>query len=340
MGPYPLDVYFVEDQDAKRLGRLARARSTRGRRSVAVIGTGAVPISADHGNVLLYSEMVIVPSPHGAEVARMATHLPVEIVPWPVEPTTSLHSLDSSPRSISSGCTFITVVPDRTPVAEANPMAAIEAFRRAFPARRRGGDVRLIVVLEHADSRPEARDLLESEMASARYELVLDPSPAGLRALLCDADVVVSLHRASGYSLVGADAMALGKPVIATGYGGNLAYMDDASSCLVGYEVSLLESGDYFADLGVHEVEVRGNFWVEPDVVGASRWMQRLATDPALRLRIGSAARIRVTDRLAPAVVGDLLHDLLARLATTRRVADRRLANRSQHKQSARNSIH
>jgi len=31
------------------------------------------------------------------------------------------------------------------------------------------------------------------------------------------------------------EAMALGKPVIATGWSGNMAFMDHTNSCLVGY---------------------------------------------------------------------------------------------------------
>jgi glycosyltransferase involved in cell wall biosynthesis len=47
---------------------------------------------------------------------------------------------------------------------------------------------------------------------------------------LCDC--YVSLHRAEGFGLTMAEAMALGKPVIATGYSGNLAFMTAENSYL------------------------------------------------------------------------------------------------------------
>ena len=47
------------------------------------------------------------------------------------------------------------------------------------------------------------------------------------------ADCYVSLHRSEGFGLTLAEAMALGKPVIATGYSGNLDFMTPETSYLV-----------------------------------------------------------------------------------------------------------
>ena len=52
---------------------------------------------------------------------------------------------------------------------------------------------------------------------------------------MASADAYVSLHRAEGYGLTMAEAMMLGKPVIATGYSGNLEFMDEDNSVLVPY---------------------------------------------------------------------------------------------------------
>lgn len=46
-------------------------------------------------------------------------------------------------------------------------------------------------------------------------------------------DLYASLHRSEGFGLSCAEAMALGVPVIATGYSGNLDYMADSNSVLV-----------------------------------------------------------------------------------------------------------
>ena len=50
-------------------------------------------------------------------------------------------------------------------------------------------------------------------------------------ALTACADIVLSLHRSEGFGLVLAEAMLLGKPVVATGWSGNMEFMDEASAC-------------------------------------------------------------------------------------------------------------
>ena len=54
-----------------------------------------------------------------------------------------------------------------------------------------------------------------------------------MAALFARADCYVSLHRAEGFGLTLAEAMALGKPVIATGFSGNTDFMTPANSYLV-----------------------------------------------------------------------------------------------------------
>ncbi len=55
-------------------------------------------------------------------------------------------------------------------------------------------------------------------------------------ALTASCDCYVSLHRSEGFGFTMAEAMALGKPVIATAYGGNLDFMTDENSYLVPYK--------------------------------------------------------------------------------------------------------
>ena len=54
-----------------------------------------------------------------------------------------------------------------------------------------------------------------------------------MAALFARADCYVSLHRSEGFGLTLAESMALGKPVIATGYSGNTDFMTPANSYLV-----------------------------------------------------------------------------------------------------------
>ena len=77
-------------------------------------------------------------------------------------------------------------------------------------------------------------------------------------ALMSCADCYVSLHRSEGFGLTMAEAMLLGKPVIATGYSGNLDFMTPDNSRLVDYRrVRITQELPYYG---------KGCFWAEPDL--------------------------------------------------------------------------
>jgi glycosyltransferase involved in cell wall biosynthesis len=108
-------------------------------------------------------------------------------------------------------------------------------------------------------------------------------------------DAYVSLHRAEGFGLSCAEAMALGLPVIATGYSGNLEFMDDGNSLLV--PATVIEAdrawGPYPA----------GTRWGDPDLEAAQRMMRSLL-DPQVRAALGRKASASVRARLDPKAVG------------------------------------
>ena len=60
------------------------------------------------------------------------------------------------------------------------------------------------------------------------------------------ASVCISAHHSEGWGLTISDAIACGVPVIATGYSGNMDYMDTASSIILPYELSPIKPDDLF----------------------------------------------------------------------------------------------
>ena len=77
--------------------------------------------------------------------------------------------------------------------------------------------------------------------------------------------------------------MSLGKPVIATGWGGSQEYMTPENSISVGYRVVPLESPP--------KPYVAGARWAEPDLDEAVRALHTLRDDPALAKSLGAQAR-------------------------------------------------
>ncbi|MGC9969670.1 MAG: glycosyltransferase [Bryobacteraceae bacterium] len=89
-------------------------------------------------------------------------------------------------------------------------------------------------------------------------------------------DCLVSLHRSEGFGLVMAEAMHLGKPVIATNYSGNTNFTKPENSFLVRYKLRPVGNGCEPYDPGC--------LWADPDLEDAARHMTSVVTSkPAMR---------------------------------------------------------
>ncbi len=148
-----------------------------------------------------------------------------------------------------------------------NPLAVVEAYLKAF-----GPDEGAVLVIRsiNADSARADHDRLLTA-ASGRTDIhIIDEYVSANRKdlTLASCDCYVSLHRAEGFGLTMAEAMYLGKPVIATGYSGNLDFMNSENSLLVDHELVAIgeNAPPYPAD----------GRWAEPDVEHASSLMREV----------------------------------------------------------------
>lgn len=174
--------------------------------------------------------------------------------------------------------------------ARKNPFAAIAAFRAAFGDRP---DRVLVLKVGGTDHAPGDFARIAAMVAGAA-NIRLETgalSSADRHALTVCSDIVLSLHHAEGFGLVMAEAMALGKPVVATGWSGNTDFMDPDCAVLVGSHLTPARD-----DRSVYQ-----GTWAEPDVMAAAVALHCLADDPAERMRLGSAARQRVRALLTEA---------------------------------------
>jgi glycosyltransferase involved in cell wall biosynthesis len=188
-----------------------------------------------------------------------------------------------------------------------NPMAAIAAFRAAFGDRQDR-----ILLLKIGNSHHFPAEFARLVEAAAGPNIRLETrclSTGDHLALIAAADIVLSLHRSEGFGLVPAEAMLLGKPVIATAWSGNMDFMDPDSAALVDYR--LVPARD---PRGTYQVA--DAVWAEPDVADAAAHLRRLADDEAARLALGARARAAAQDRLGSAPLAEAVRALGLPLAT------------------------
>jgi glycosyltransferase involved in cell wall biosynthesis len=178
-------------------------------------------------------------------------------------------------------------------VERKNPLGVIEAFKRAFT---RSDDALLILKCVHSSVAPDRLRALQRASTGANIRITDHVmSRAQLRELFAAADCYVSLHRAEGFGLTVAEAMSLAKPVIATGYSGNMDFMTRENSYLCDYRLVPIAR-----DAGPYQ---RGFVWADPDVEHAATLMRDVYEHRAHAAAIGERARWDIARSLTPAAV-------------------------------------
>lgn len=170
-----------------------------------------------------------------------------------------------------------------------NPLAVIEAFDRAFGDTPRA---QLILRCIDADHYADGRACLEQAIAHRRNIKLCTDREITLFDLIVAADTLLSLHRSEGFGLTLLEAMAAGRPVIATGWSANTEFMSPADSALVDF--ALVPVSDPQGAYTVADAR-----WAEPDVDEAATTLRRLYEQPLLRSEISDRARAKAAQMAA-----------------------------------------
>jgi len=197
-----------------------------------------------------------------------------------------------------------------------NPLGLIEAFTKAFPA---GSGASLLLKSSFAENEPEhARRVGEAATAHPDVHVVDGRvSEAEKDAIVAGCDCYVSLQRSEGFGLTQAEAISLGKPVIATGYGGSMEFMTPDTAYLVDYELERVGEGEIFY--------APDDRWASPDTGHAAKLMREVFEDPERARERAAHAAERMRNRHSPEAAGRIvtarLEEIWARLPQARGVS-------------------
>ena len=183
-----------------------------------------------------------------------------------------------------------------------NPFAALRAFKKAFEGR---DDVGLVVKTQNArSSSPEWLQLLEMADGDPRIHVLNRAMSKGeVLSLQAECDCFVSLHRSEGFGRGPAEAMWLGKPVITTGYSGNMDFTWPDNSLLVDYDLIRVRAGEY--------PFFQGQVWASPDEDHAASLMKRVVDEPGLAHDLGQRGAALMRGEFSARAVGKLYADRL-----------------------------
>lgn len=184
-----------------------------------------------------------------------------------------------------------------------NPMAAITAFRAAKAQDSRLG---LVIKTNNAHHHPRERQELEDSLGDLEDVTIMDTTLTRQQTwdLEMCCDILLSLHRSEGFGLILAEMMFLGKVVVATGWSGNMDFMQADNSVPVPYSLEPLAR-----PIGPYEAGIP---WAEPDLDHAAAALRRIVDDRDLAASLGGRARDTITAMLHPQVVGARVRERLS----------------------------
>lgn len=255
-------------------------------------------------------------------VKAAAPNLPVRTVMPPLPQRSGAAAPGELPTrfKISAGQPYFLFTFDYLSSADRkNPLGLLEAFTRSWPHPTQDGPL-LVIKTINADLAPSDSERLRVEVSSHPHVRIIDEYlPDDERdVLVAHCAAYVSLHKAEGLGLTIAEAMAWGKPVIITAYGGPLQFANTENAMLVPWAPGVVKdaSGPYVA----------GMRWAEPDLDEAARLMRLVLKEPEHARALGERAARDIRD----------LHSFEAASARIKEVLEEGFAARKAARQAAR----
>jgi glycosyltransferase involved in cell wall biosynthesis len=216
-----------------------------------------------------------VPTEYLAEIYRRHTQKPVYTVrKGMIVPPNIVRPGREALGLSQSDFVFLTIGDFHSSIPRKHPLAAVLAFKSAFPDRT---DVKLVLKVrnidyEHWSNRGGYWQRLEREINGDSRFVVFDSSLSDSEywGLIDDCDAFVSLHRSEGFGYGLAHAMLRRRPVIASDYSGPRDFCNPDTA----YVVPVTEIPVARHEMPAFDPRAR---WADPDVALASDALRLVA---------------------------------------------------------------
>lgn len=193
---------------------------------------------------------------------------------------------------------FLTMYDTHSTSERKNPSGTLEAFKRAFPHNNHS--VGLILKISNSSHSPKEVELLKQSCSNYENIYFFDKilTRDEVNGLINVTDSLVSLHRSEGFGLTLAEAMYLGKPVIATNWSGNVDFTNDNNACVVECTLQKIDKnyGPY----------TKNQYWAEPNIDQAALLMNKLVCNPDFYNRVALLGKETIRTKYSCQEIGNM----------------------------------
>ena len=229
----------------------------------------------------------------------VARDVDIDVLTVPLKASSGVEANEQATPTSPSAIKVLVMADGRSSLERKNVKDSIEVFQRAFT---QDAEARLTLKCRNlSEAGDSARQIAMSAEEDHRIQLIDETLHRDdLLSLMAKCDILLSCHRSEGFGLHLAEAMAMGKCVLATGWSGNLEFMTPENSVLLPYD--LVPADD---PVGIYQGHPEAQ-WAQIRVEESAHLLRNIVEDVDKRRRLGEAAR-KVTTRLdGSAFVGAL----------------------------------
>ena len=191
-------------------------------------------------------------------------------------------------------------------VERKNPKDLIELFN-IVKARQYNQSLKLLIKTINGNLRPEEFNKLKSLALKNESIIIIDEmwDKKYMDIVIGQAKMYISLHKAEGFGMGLAEAMSMGVPVMGTGYGGNLEFMDSTNSLIIDYHLQRIDqtaNRSYFDS---------GGQWAVPEIDDAVDKLTFALKNDSFLKEMASAGKETILSKFSTSSVSSKILELL-----------------------------